>query len=117
MNSPLTRDVVDLDERTGVRRSVAAEWWPRFCLGGGLEPTTTAQLILGTSNMTHADTTTQQANRATDRRTKLRLRELCDEVLASYHQVVQGADFAGGRGPRGLNVLPPSSSLVVTGNV
>ncbi|HVX41635.1 MAG TPA: hypothetical protein VHB25_18895 [Gemmatimonadaceae bacterium] len=35
--------------------------------------------------MKQADITTR-ANRATERRTKLRLRELCDEVLASYHQ-------------------------------
>ena len=35
--------------------------------------------------MKHADITTEQTNRATERRTKLRLRELCDEVLASYH--------------------------------
>ena len=36
--------------------------------------------------MTHADITTEHVNRATERRTKLRLRDLCDEVLASYHQ-------------------------------
>lgn len=36
--------------------------------------------------MKHTATTTEHANRATERRTKLRLRELCDEVLASYHQ-------------------------------
>ena len=36
--------------------------------------------------MKHPDITTEYADRATERRTKLRLRELCDEVLASYHQ-------------------------------
>jgi hypothetical protein len=36
--------------------------------------------------MKHANITTSQSKRATERRTKLRLRELCDEVLASYHQ-------------------------------
>lgn len=36
--------------------------------------------------MKHADIATEHANRATERRTKLRLRDLCDEVLASYHQ-------------------------------
>jgi hypothetical protein len=36
--------------------------------------------------MKHADINTQHATRATERRSKLRLRELCDEVLASYHQ-------------------------------
>jgi hypothetical protein len=36
--------------------------------------------------MKHADITTEHANRATDRRSKFRLRELCDEVLASFHQ-------------------------------
>jgi hypothetical protein len=36
--------------------------------------------------MTHADTTAKHVNRAAERRTKLRLRELCDEALASYHQ-------------------------------
>ena len=36
--------------------------------------------------MKHVDITTENANRATERRTKLRLRELCEEVLASYHQ-------------------------------
>ena len=36
--------------------------------------------------MKHADITTEHPNRATERRTKLRLRELCDEVLATYHQ-------------------------------
>jgi hypothetical protein len=36
--------------------------------------------------MKHADISTELATRATERRTKLRLRELCDEVLASYHQ-------------------------------
>jgi hypothetical protein len=42
--------------------------------------------------MTHADMTTEHVNRATERRTKLRLRELCDEVLASYHQA-RGLDL------------------------
>jgi hypothetical protein len=42
--------------------------------------------------MKYADITTEQANRATERRTKLRLRELCDEVLASYHQA-RGPDL------------------------
>ena len=51
-----------------------------------LEPGTTMQPIPRTSDMKHADVTTQHADRATERRTKLRLRELCDEVLASYHQ-------------------------------
>jgi hypothetical protein len=36
--------------------------------------------------MPHADISAQPENRATERRTKLRLRELCDEVLASYQQ-------------------------------
>lgn len=36
--------------------------------------------------MKDADITTAQANRTADRRTRLRLRELCDEVLASYRQ-------------------------------
>jgi len=36
--------------------------------------------------MKHPNITTDQWKRATERRTKLRLRELCDEVLASYHQ-------------------------------
>jgi hypothetical protein len=36
--------------------------------------------------MKHADGSTKHSNRATERRTRLRLRELCDEVLASYHQ-------------------------------
>jgi hypothetical protein len=36
--------------------------------------------------MKHAHIDTQHATRATERRTKLRLRELCDEVIASYHQ-------------------------------
>jgi hypothetical protein len=42
--------------------------------------------------MTPADFTTQPENRATERRTKLRLRELCDEVLASYQQA-RGRDL------------------------
>ena len=33
--------------------------------------------------MKHADITTEHPNRVTDRRIKLRLRDLCDEVLAS----------------------------------
>jgi hypothetical protein len=36
--------------------------------------------------MKHIELNTRPSNRAADRRTKLRLRELCDEVLASYHQ-------------------------------
>jgi hypothetical protein len=36
--------------------------------------------------------TTEKTNRTTERRTKLRLRELCDEVLASYHQA-RGRDL------------------------
>ena len=36
--------------------------------------------------MKHADRTTKRSTWATERRTKIRLRELCDEVLASYHQ-------------------------------
>ncbi len=36
--------------------------------------------------MKHAATNTKHSKRATERRTKIRLRELCDEVLASYHQ-------------------------------
>ncbi len=36
--------------------------------------------------MRHAATAIKNTTRATERRTKLRLRELCDEVLASYHQ-------------------------------
>lgn len=36
--------------------------------------------------MKHTDISAAPANRAAERRTKLRLRELCDEVLASYHQ-------------------------------
>ena len=42
--------------------------------------------------MKHIDTAIERANRATERRTKLRLRELCDEVLASYHQA-RGRDL------------------------
>jgi hypothetical protein len=45
-----------------------------------------ARLLLWVARMKKAEITTQHANRATDRRTKLRLRDLCDEVLASYHQ-------------------------------
>lgn len=36
--------------------------------------------------MKPVNTTTTHRHRAPERRTKLRLRELCDEVLASYHQ-------------------------------
>lgn len=36
--------------------------------------------------MNHTDVIIEHSKRATERRTKLRLRELCDEVLASYHQ-------------------------------
>jgi hypothetical protein len=36
--------------------------------------------------MKHAASSSIPATRATDRRTKLRLRELCEEVLASFHQ-------------------------------
>ena len=42
--------------------------------------------------MKNADITDTHARRTTDRRTKLRLRELCDEVLASYHQA-RGRDL------------------------
>jgi hypothetical protein len=42
--------------------------------------------------MKHADTATDRPNQATERRTKLRLRDLCDEVLASYHQA-RGRDL------------------------
>ena len=42
--------------------------------------------------MKHTATTTEHAKRATERRTKLRLRELCDEVLASYDQA-RGRDL------------------------
>ena len=42
--------------------------------------------------MKHAPITTKDANRRRERRTKLRLRELCDEVLASYHQA-RGRDL------------------------
>jgi hypothetical protein len=42
--------------------------------------------------MKHTDIPIEHANRATDRRTKLRLRDLCDEVLASYHQA-RGRDL------------------------
>ena len=38
------------------------------------------------TDMNQPNITTEHANRAADRRTKLRLRDLCDEVLASYHQ-------------------------------
>jgi len=41
--------------------------------------------------MTHTDTTAR-SNQASDRRTKLRLRDLCDEVLASYNQA-RGQDL------------------------
>jgi hypothetical protein len=41
--------------------------------------------------MTHTDLTTEHATRATERRTKLRLRDLCDEVLASY-RLARGHD-------------------------
>ena len=42
--------------------------------------------------MKHTDIAIERANRATERRTKLRLRELCDEVLASYNQA-RGRDL------------------------
>lgn len=42
--------------------------------------------------MKHADITIEHADRTTERRTKLRLRELCDEVLASYRHA-RGSDF------------------------
>ena len=42
--------------------------------------------------MKHLDTAIERANRAAERRTKLRLRELCDEVLASYNQA-RGRDL------------------------
>jgi hypothetical protein len=42
--------------------------------------------------MQQTDIITEHTNRATERRTKLRLRELCDEVLASYHQA-RGRDL------------------------
>lgn len=42
--------------------------------------------------MKHADSATDRPNQATERRTKLRLRDLCDEVLASYHQA-RGRDL------------------------
>lgn len=51
-----------------------------------------AQLILRTTDMKHADSTTDHKTLATERRTKLRLRDLCDEVLASYHQA-RGRDL------------------------
>jgi len=42
--------------------------------------------------MTQANITTDQADSTNERRTKLRLRELCDEVLASYDQA-RGRDL------------------------
>lgn len=42
--------------------------------------------------MTHTDINTERSNSSADRRTKLRLRDLCDEVLASYHQA-RGQDL------------------------
>ena len=42
--------------------------------------------------MRHTDLPTENVIRATERRTKLRLRELCDEVLASYNQA-RGRDL------------------------
>jgi hypothetical protein len=42
--------------------------------------------------MKHTDIAIERANRATERRTKLRLRELCEEVLASYNQA-RGRDL------------------------
>ena len=36
--------------------------------------------------MNRTDITTRHSSRTAERRSKLRLRELCDEVLASYHQ-------------------------------
>ncbi len=63
------------------------EAWPGFCLGGSPIREPTLPLILRTTDMKHAAAATNvNANRAMERRTKLRLRELCDEVLASYHQ-------------------------------
>jgi hypothetical protein len=38
------------------------------------------------TGMNKPNIATEHANRAADRRTKLRLRDLCDEVIASYHQ-------------------------------
>jgi hypothetical protein len=51
-----------------------------------------AQLIVRTCNVKHLKMTTEQVNPTTERRTKLRLRDLCDEVLASYHQA-RGRDL------------------------
>ena len=51
-----------------------------------------AQLIVRTCNMKHPKMTTEHVNPTTERRTKLRLRDLCDEVLASYHQA-RGCDL------------------------
>lgn len=42
--------------------------------------------------MKHAKVINTHASRTAERRTKLRLRELCDEVLASYHEA-QGHDL------------------------
>ena len=42
--------------------------------------------------MRPTDLPNESVIRATERRTKLRLRELCDEVLASYHQA-RGRDL------------------------
>jgi hypothetical protein len=42
--------------------------------------------------MPHADISAKPETRATERRTKLRLRDLCDEVLASYQQA-RGRDL------------------------
>lgn len=68
------------------RRSGALPW--------DREPVAVARVLLlcplephyRATTMRHADHTTTHAKRSTDRRTKLRLRELCDEVVASYRQ-------------------------------
>jgi hypothetical protein len=52
----------------------------------------TASIILSATDMKPAAIPAQHANRATERRAKLRLRELCDEVLASYQQA-RGQDL------------------------
>lgn len=54
--------------------------------------TRTTKLNFRTSDMKHADSTTNRSSHATERRMKLRLRDLCDEVLASYHQA-RGQDL------------------------
>ncbi|HEY4305473.1 MAG TPA: hypothetical protein VGM82_13435 [Gemmatimonadaceae bacterium] len=51
-----------------------------------------ARLILRIDDMNQIDIITEPANRATERRTMLRLRDLCDEVLASYHHA-RGEDL------------------------